>query len=89
MQIYQDLYICFPSMAIAKGAISGSDSHRLIERLEQKGFHHEACEQAAPSHIIDFDLAMSAPDHATVQILASKFDELAVFDQFTSAGHTN
>ena len=99
MQMYQDLYVCFPvyenvmqgflAMAMRSGAISGLEARGLIESLRERGTHHKASEQAVGSFTIDFNLAMTDPDKAKVHILALQFDELAIFDQFTSGEYVN
>lgn len=92
---WQDLYFCFPimahimkaclSMAVQRGLMTVATAQRLLSQLQKSGSHHLG-EQPLSSTIVDFDLAITDSHNAGTQAMAAKFDELALFDEFTVDG---
>ncbi|KAK7967895.1 uncharacterized protein PG986_002172 [Apiospora aurea] len=91
----QELYKRYPmwldvikamlAMAVDSGNLTSAEALRIIEAVaRESGQHHLISAQVFSSCIVDFDLAITDPDRARVHELALKFDQLALFDEFTT-----
>lgn len=91
----QELYKRYPmwidvikaslAMAVDGGNLTSAEALQIMEDITRKsGQHHGVVEHMFNSCIADFELAMTDPDRARVHELALKFDQLALFDEFTT-----
>ncbi|KAK8034192.1 hypothetical protein PG993_009187 [Apiospora rasikravindrae] len=91
----QELYKRYPmwidvikatlAMAVDGGNLTSAEALQIIADVtRQSGQHHLISAQVFNSCIVDFDLAITDPDRARVHELALKFDQLALFDEFTT-----
>ncbi|KAK6815721.1 hypothetical protein PG987_016487 [Apiospora arundinis] len=72
------------AMAVDSGNLAGAEAFAIMADITRKGQHHGILEHVFTSCIVDFDLALTDPDRARVHELALKFDQLALFDEFTT-----
>ncbi len=94
IRAYLDLYVSYPILwdlmkgflarAMKHGIMSHGEAKTIMTELERRGTHHKAPEHATSSHIIDYDLAMTDRGAARTRAFAEQFDELALFDEFTT-----
>ncbi|KAK6840748.1 hypothetical protein PG995_015958 [Apiospora arundinis] len=72
------------AMAVDSGNLAGAEAFAIMADITRKGQHHGIVEHVFTSCIVDFDLALTDSDRARVHELALKFDQLALFDEFTT-----
>ncbi|KAK8064204.1 hypothetical protein PG996_008856 [Apiospora saccharicola] len=91
----QELYKRYPmwidvikanlAMAVDSGNLTSVEALKIIEDVaRESGQHHGIVAHVFTSCIADFDLAITDPDRARVHELALKFDQLALFEEFTT-----
>jgi hypothetical protein len=93
LQYWKEAYMCYRvflpifqgtlAVALQSGAISGTEAKAMMEDFLMRGKHHEAPEESVTSAVIDFELALSNPQEATLDVIAKKFDELITFHDLT------
>lgn len=72
-------------MAVDGGNLTSAEALKIIEDISREsGQHHGIVAHVFTSCIADFELVMTDPDRARVHELALKFDQLALFDEFTT-----
>jgi hypothetical protein len=64
--------------------MTGKEARRFSDEASQIGRHHVIPEEPVTTTIVDFDSALSAWKDAWANILAQKFDELTIFEDFTA-----
>jgi hypothetical protein len=94
IRTFVDLHVSFPvfsemakgflARAMRDGMMSSEEAKALRGILERHGAHHLLPEKLVSGIIIDFETAARNPENATARILAERFDELAVHDEFTT-----
>ena len=84
--VFHDVMQAFLSMAMREGVISPRDSHRFLKTLKRKGQHHEKLNEIEGTFVMDYELAVVAPDDARTHSLAQRFEELVLFSEFTNIG---
>jgi hypothetical protein len=90
IEMYQSYAVCwdvakgFLSRAMRDGVMSSVEAKELMTELLRRGVHHKVPEQAMSSIVIDYDLAEGNLEVARVKVLAERFDELALYDEFTT-----
>lgn len=70
------------SLALSLGRISGAEACLVMESAERRSRHHEKT-PGVLSTILDFQASTSAKDGFTALELARKFDDLALFNDWT------
>ena len=88
---YQEMYIRYLlfdqalqgilSVALLRDAITGEEAKRLVEGLRRRGKHHCMKRDGTVLFTMDFDTALTDLRSAKACALASKFEELTLFDQ--------
>ena len=91
---WHDLYTSYPlhrslirgllAMALRERVISTLETHILEERVQRRGRHHEKLDDVLAAFTVDFNLALTKPEEADGTSLAQRFEELAVFSEFTT-----
>ena len=71
------------AVALESGAISSREAKRLKEDFLATGRHHEAPEESNTGAFLDFELALSNPQQAKVDVISKKFDEILTFHDLT------
>ncbi|ROT35470.1 hypothetical protein SODALDRAFT_353155 [Sodiomyces alkalinus F11] len=71
------------SMALRDGNISAGEARRILQDLKNGGLS-EAPDDMRATFMIDLELASTNPDEAKVEALATQFDDLALFQDFTN-----
>jgi hypothetical protein len=56
----------------------------MMEEISAVGKHHVASDEAVISGLLDFDLATKNLQEAQIVAFARRFDELILFDEFTT-----
>ncbi len=74
----------FLSTAIQHRALSRVEAFRLMADLKQRGQHHGSADEVISGFFSDLNLAATDPDEAKVHTAAQRFEELALFDKFTT-----
>ena len=92
VRCWQDLYVCYPifhdiaqgflTMALKNGLISGPEGENIMGELRRRGRHHNTADEATVTFISDFKLAMTSPGEAKIDVMARKFNELVLSNQF-------
>lgn len=59
----------------------------MLEEFLACGRHHEASQETMSTVMLDFDRGIQKMEGATANALASKFDELIMFDEFTTGDY--
>lgn len=93
---YEDLYRRYPvMMPIVKGLmalavetrlITGPEAVARVNKLANKTDQPMGWEPTEACFVVDLDLAMKNRELAHVDSLAQRFDEIAMFDEFTHDG---
>jgi hypothetical protein len=91
---YITLSLCFDTcegivqsliaMAVTNGAINKSEALILNERMHEVKRRHADLQRQTGSFMIDLDLALTDRNAARVETLINRFEEITIFDQFTS-----
>lgn len=92
MQFWKEAYVCSRAMlnlveaslslAMQQRLITGQEAKVMADEVRQMGQHHNTPEAAIASAVLDLNLAMSDPDRAKMNVIASRFEELIMFDEF-------
>lgn len=88
---YQDMHVRYAlyaqalqgilALAMVNDAISGAEAKKIMEGTKQRGRHHRMTEEGSALFMMDFDQALTDKNNAKACALASKFEELAIFDE--------
>ncbi|EXK23545.1 hypothetical protein FOMG_19693 [Fusarium oxysporum f. sp. melonis 26406] len=71
------------SMALQQGNLSASEARRLMEQFEENRLS-DPSEDIRATFMADFNLAMTDPTEASVESLADRFENIALFQEFTN-----
>ncbi|TEA14931.1 Nitrogen assimilation transcription factor nit-4 [Colletotrichum sidae] len=92
VRCWRDLYACYPvfrnvaqaflSMAMQKDAFTASEAKELMEYIDDNGRHHAGGAEAFTTFI--FDPSAGAVGKLQIDAMARKFDEMVLFDEFTT-----
>jgi hypothetical protein len=83
--IYLDLAQAFLAMALQRNAISSAEAATLLDHVRQSGAHHVSLNEVFVSKAQpDADLAIKAPERAGAHDIAQMFEDLSMFEQFTT-----
>jgi hypothetical protein len=90
---WKDLYVCYRvyasivpahlSIALQAGAITAKEARLMHQEFLAVGTHHRIVHEVRTDMYVDFQKAIRNEDGARVDELASKFEELMLFDTFT------
>jgi len=99
IRFWQHLYVSYPyfrditqaflSRAMESKLIKGSEAIKLMGELVDKGQRDLSQHTITTSLICDFNLAMVNARDAEVRAIASKFDDLAMFDSLTTGEYAS
>jgi hypothetical protein len=91
MQFWKEAYVCSRvmihlveaslSLAMQQGLITGQEAKAMTDEVRQLGRHHNTPEAAIATAVLDYNLAMSDPRRARMDVIASRFEELVMFDE--------
>ncbi|GKT62897.1 N-terminal fungal transcription regulatory domain-containing protein [Colletotrichum tofieldiae] len=70
-------------MTLRDGDISGKEARHLLKQIREAEKSH-AKEDVRATFMVDLDLAMTDPDAARVENLAERFEDIALFREFTT-----
>lgn len=70
-------------MALQQGNLSASEARRLMEQFEENRLS-DPSEDIRATFMADFNLAMTDPTEASVESLADRFENIALFQEFTN-----
>ncbi|KAK2007085.1 hypothetical protein LZ32DRAFT_542628 [Colletotrichum eremochloae] len=71
------------TMTLRDGDISTKEAQQLLKHIREAEVNHDK-EDVRATFMIDLDLAMTDPDAATVENLAERFEDIALFREFTT-----
>jgi hypothetical protein len=72
------------AMAISSKLLTSQEGIEAIRQLKAKGNEHEElAEPTVACFMVDLDLALTDQKGAHIDILAERFDEMVLFDEFT------
>ena len=96
---YQSLSVCFPVaetvlqgllvMATEKGFLSITEARKIRDATKAKSRHHRVPDSVSATWIADLDTAITNRDAALVETLATRFQDIAVFDEYTTIEDSN
>ncbi|KAH6683726.1 hypothetical protein F5X68DRAFT_171961 [Plectosphaerella plurivora] len=75
------------SMTLRNGDISSREARQILQHLQERGLSGASGDIRA-TFMVDLDLAMTDPDEAKVESLAHRFEEMALFQEFTNADNS-
>ncbi|KAG8671404.1 hypothetical protein FPOAC2_04740 [Fusarium poae] len=73
------------SMTLQQGDISAEEARKLMEQFEENRLSSPSDDIRA-TFMADLNLAMTDPEGASVESLSDKFEDIALFREFTNAG---
>jgi plasmid stability protein len=73
------------AIAIRHGAMSAAEARIILNQVLTKGTHHADVDDITAAFVVDLDLAVTQPFAARLKALAGKFDDITLFDEFTTA----
>jgi hypothetical protein len=73
------------SMTLRNGDLSTREARQILQQLQERGLSGASGDIRA-TFMVDLDLAMTDPVEAKVESLAHRFEEMALFQEFTNAG---
>jgi hypothetical protein len=76
------------SMSLQQGDISTEEARKLMEQFEKNRLSNPSDEIRA-TFMADLNLAMTDPEGATVESLSDKFEDIALFREFTNGGNSS
>ncbi|KAK8099938.1 hypothetical protein PG999_010312 [Apiospora kogelbergensis] len=82
--IWIDIIKANLAMAVDSGNLTMAEALAIVADVARSGQHHGVVEHVFTSCILDFELALTDQKQARVHQLALKFDQLALFDEFTT-----
>ncbi|KNB17877.1 hypothetical protein FOXG_22087 [Fusarium oxysporum f. sp. lycopersici 4287] len=71
------------SMALQQGNLSASEARRLMEQFEENQLTNPS-EGIRATFMADLNLAMTDPTEASVESLAERFENIALFREYTN-----
>lgn len=71
------------SMTLRNGDISSNEARYFLQEMKDRGLSQPSGDIRA-TFMADLDLAMTDPDEAKVERLAQRFEDLALFQEFTN-----
>ncbi|KAK6223525.1 hypothetical protein QIS74_03469 [Colletotrichum tabaci] len=71
------------TMTLRDGDITGTEARHLLKHIREAETNHEEDDVRA-TFMVDLDLAMTDPDAARVENLAKRFEDIALFREFTT-----
>ncbi|KAH7185701.1 uncharacterized protein B0J16DRAFT_355954 [Fusarium flagelliforme] len=74
------------SMTLQQGDISADEARKLMEQFEENRLSNPTDDIRA-TFMADLNLAMTDPEGATVESLSDKFEDIALFQEFTNGGN--
>ena len=80
--VYKNIMQGFLAMAIQNSKISSLEAMSISTRLKKKSRHHNALRDIGGLFTIDFNTALIKPDHASARVLAKRFHELTLLDEY-------
>jgi len=85
--IYSDIAQAFFAMAIRHGVVSSGHANEIMACFRQAGNHHERIKQPISSFITDFESVRIDSQNARINALAETFNDIVLFDEFTTGGN--
>ncbi|PNP60769.1 hypothetical protein FNYG_14529 [Fusarium nygamai] len=76
------------SMALQQGDLSADEARRLMVQFEENRLTSPS-EDIRATFMADLDLAMTDPEEASVESLSDRFEDIALFREFTNAGDSS
>lgn len=76
------------SMTLQQGDISAEEARKLMEQFEENRLSKPSDDIRA-TFMADLNLAMTDPEGASVESLSDKFEEIALFREFTNGGNSS
>ncbi|KAJ4005364.1 hypothetical protein NW752_011327 [Fusarium irregulare] len=76
------------SMTLQQGDISAEEARKLMEQFEENRLSKPSDDIRA-TFMADLNLAMTDPEGASVESLSDKFEEIALFQEFTNGGNSS
>jgi len=73
------------SMALQQGDLPASEARHIMEQYEENQLINPSYDIRA-TFMADLNLAMTNPSEASVESLADRFEDIAIFQEFTNAG---
>lgn len=70
-------------MALQQGNLSASEARRLMEQFEENRLTNPS-EGIRATFMADLNLAMTDPTEASVESLAERFENIALFREYTN-----
>ncbi|KAK2684649.1 hypothetical protein QWA68_016153 [Fusarium oxysporum] len=72
-------------MALQQGDLPASEARHIMEQYEGNQLINPSYDIRA-TFMADLNLAMTNPSEASVESLADRFEDIAIFQEFTNAG---
>lgn len=72
------------AMALAKKAIPHQDAVQLIEELQNNDGSRRKLTDKSAGFVVDLDRAVNDPEGATVEKLSDQFEQITIFDAYTT-----
>ncbi|CAO2658120.1 Nn.00g073800.m01.CDS01 [Neocucurbitaria sp. VM-36] len=88
-RVFQAVVPAHLSLALQNGAITAQEAKSMMVEFQGYGEHHKAAEGVLTDSVLDFQAAIENRGDARVDQLAEKFDELVMFDEFTTGEYGN
>ncbi|KAG9500093.1 hypothetical protein J7337_008559 [Fusarium musae] len=76
------------SMALQQGDLSADEARRLMVQFEENRLTSPS-EDIRATFMADLNLAMTDPEEASVESLSDRFEDIALFREFTNAGDSS
>jgi hypothetical protein len=73
------------SMALEQGDLSADEARKLMDQYEENRLSNPA-EDIRATFMADLNLAMTDPGTASVESLSGRFEDIALFREFTNTG---
>ncbi|KAH9907619.1 hypothetical protein F4778DRAFT_778057 [Xylariomycetidae sp. FL2044] len=84
--IFLDIARAFLAMSLQRKAVSSAEASALVSHVRQNGAHHTVLGEVVSKCFPDADLASREPDKASAHDIAELFENLNIFEQFTTGG---
>ncbi|KAF5018427.1 hypothetical protein F66182_9601 [Fusarium sp. NRRL 66182] len=76
------------SMALQGGDLSAGEARQLMKQFEENRFSNPSDDIRA-TFMADLNLAMTDPEEASVESLSDRFEDIALFREFTTGGDSD
>ncbi|KAF4341829.1 nitrogen assimilation transcription factor nit-4 [Fusarium beomiforme] len=76
------------SMTLQRGDLSAEEARKLMVQFEENRLSSPS-EDIRATFMADLNLAMTDPEEASVESLSDKFEDIALFREFTNAGDSS